>query len=82
MTTNPLATEKQRFTTDETANIIGVSRRQVYEYVRYGVLKATDVTVHGNGGARSIRITRESIESFLSIREIDPEKFFALIAEE
>ncbi len=79
---NPLDTERQRFTTEEAANIIGVTRRQIYEYMKYGILKATDVTIHGNGGARSIRITRESIESFLSIREIDPAKFFALVAEE
>lgn len=76
MTSNPLDTEKQHFSVPEVADIIGVSRKHIYECIREGLLRAYDFTLKGCGGARSIRISKESIQEFIKDREINPQKYF------
>jgi len=55
---------------------IGVTEKHIYNLLRAGHLDAIDISQSGQGGPRSIRILRTSIENFVSDRRIDPEKYY------
>lgn len=53
---------------------LGVSERHVYNLLKANLLKAIDISISGESGPLSLRITRDSLEKFKQSRIYDPTK--------
>jgi hypothetical protein len=67
---------QKKYVTVMTAAVeLGVSEKHIYTLLRESLLEAINISVSGEGGPQSLRISIASIEEFRASRQVEPENY-------